>query len=270
MWTPEYDTCKNTTSIIKQHYRTLEHIEWDVDTSWDTETIGDLQFPRLKILRILSSGWQIPRNAPMLEELRLTSGIIGTHPAVLDTIPPRLTKLELQLDNDEADAAPVDISGIEHYLDRFARQQQLLELVIHFDNEQQDINDLLEAIFHHHQLQCLKISFAEDLGSYDFETFLDGLVKSCPRLSCLELKCGNAPSIHAINTLKQLEYLTQLRLPISGADDPDRFWNAIRTFAQLKHITIYPACEVKDQHVKYLKQHRPDMKIDVDRFIIDF
>lgn len=38
----EFDTCKDTTSIIKQHHNTLEHIEWDMDTSWDTENIGYL------------------------------------------------------------------------------------------------------------------------------------------------------------------------------------------------------------------------------------
>ncbi|CDH60994.1 predicted protein [Lichtheimia corymbifera JMRC:FSU:9682] len=269
MWTSEFDACKDTTSIIKQHHSTLEHIEWDVHTRWDTENIDGLQFPRLKVLRIGFSGWQIPRNAPMLEELKLTWRIIRIHPEVLDIIPPRLTKLKLQLDNDDEGAVPVDTSAIEHYLDRIAIQQQLLELVIDFDVEQQIIEALLEAIYHHHQLECLKISFTEDLDPYNMEIFLDGLVKSCPRLACLELECANELSIHAINTLKQLEYLTQLRFPIVNADDPDRFWNAIRTFTQLKYVTIYPARDVQDQHVKYLKQHRPDMKIDVEGITID-
>lgn len=70
----------------------------------------------------------------MLEELRLTSRIIRTQPAVLDMIPPRLTKLNLKLDHDDEGAEPVDQPAILHYLDRIAQQRQLTELFIHFDN----------------------------------------------------------------------------------------------------------------------------------------
>ncbi|KAJ8652799.1 hypothetical protein O0I10_011538 [Lichtheimia ornata] len=266
----ECDTCKDTTSIIKQHHDTLEHLEWDMDTSWDTDTIDNLEFPHLKVLRIDFPGWEIPRNAPMLEELKLTSRIIRTHPAVLDIIPPRLTTLDLLLDDDVEDEPPLDETAIVHYLDRIARQHQLTELAILFDNEQQNIDDMLDAIYHHQHLERLKIGFTEDLGSYEMELFLDGLVEACPRLSSLELKCARAPSITAINTLKQLEHLTQFGFPIHGTDDVDRFWNTIRTFTQLKYITIYPACEVKDQHVKYLKHHRPDIKINIEMFTIYF
>lgn len=63
---------------------------------------------------------------------------------------------------------------------------------------------MLDAIYQHDQLECLKISFTDDLESYDLETFLEVLVQSCPRLACFELKCARAPSIYAINTLGSL------------------------------------------------------------------
>ncbi|KAJ8658031.1 hypothetical protein O0I10_006302 [Lichtheimia ornata] len=268
--TLEDDICKDTTSIVKQHHNTLEHLRWDIDTSWDTENIEHFQFPRLKVLQIGVSGWHIPRNAPVLEELMLTSRTIRAHPAVLAMIPPRLTKLDLMLDDDVEGAHPIAPATIVHYLDRIAQHHQLTELVIYFDNEQQNIAGMLDAIYHLDQLECLKISFMEDLDSHEMDRFLDGLVKACRRLVCLELKCTSAPSIHAIHTLNKLRHLNQLACPIFGTDDADRFWNTIRTFTQLKHITIYPASEVKDQHVKDLKHRRPDMKIDVAMFSIYF
>ncbi|KAJ8658037.1 hypothetical protein O0I10_006308 [Lichtheimia ornata] len=262
------DTCKDTTSIIKQHHDTLEHLRWEMDTSWDTETIDNIQFPRLKVLRIGFPGWQIPRNAPMLEEFRLSSRTIRTHPAVLDMIPPRLTKLELALHYHASMVDPVDPPVIVRYLNSIAQQRRLKELVIHFNNGQQNIIDMLDAIYNHHHLECLKIGFTVDLGTYEMERFLDGLVKSCPRLARLELECVRAPSIHAINALKKLEHLTHLRLPFFGMDNADKFWYAIQTLTPLKYISIDHAANVKKQHVKHLKQHRPDIKINLEMFTV--
>lgn len=89
------EICKDTTSIVKRYHDTLEHLDWDMDTSQDTETIDSIQFPRLTNFGLFSSGWQVLHSAPMLEELKLTARMINTHLQVLDIIPPHLKSLEL-------------------------------------------------------------------------------------------------------------------------------------------------------------------------------
>lgn len=199
------------------------------------------------------------RHAPILEELKLTFRIISTHPQVLDTIPPHLKSLDLDLD---AWQYYEDHSSILSYLNRMARQSKLKELVLRF-NSRDDIASILDAIYRHDHLECLKISFTSEWESYPMERFLNGLVKACPCLSRLELKCTNAPSTHSIETLKRLPQLHKFAFSIHRTCDNDSFWNAIRTFPQLKCITIYPSPVAQDARILHLNQQRPDMKIIV-------
>lgn len=76
--------------IIKKYHNTLEYLDWTMDKSRIREALEHLLYPRLKKLAISSSGWQIVRNAPLLEESKLTSRVIIKHPQVLDMIPPHL------------------------------------------------------------------------------------------------------------------------------------------------------------------------------------
>lgn len=255
------ERCKDTSTIIRRYHNTLEQLEWDMDTSWDTENIQHLQYPRLKKLGLSWSGWEIPRNAPMLEELMLTSRIISTRPDVLDMIPPHLKKLELKLQG-----APyiVDKSSIVRYIGRISLQSQLKELVVRF-NSQDNATSVMDAIYRLDQLECLKISFSHVWDPYRMERFFDGLVRACPRLSRLELKCDNAPSIYSMNTLKRLAHLNIFAFSVHGSDGLDGFWDAIRRFSQLKCIRIYPDYAIHNSNIRYLKQERPDMKIIIDR-----
>lgn len=232
------ETCKDTSSIIKRYHNTLEHLEWDMDTSKDTENIEHLRYPRLKKLRLCWSGWQIPRNAPMIGDLALSSRVIQPHPEVLDTIPPHLKRLELDL---ERRPQVVDKSFLLHYLKRIARQCQLKELLLRLNNTDQ-IAGILDAIYRYAQLECLKISIDGRWDPNGMEKFFDGLVISCPHLSCLELRNITAPSANTLNTLKHLEHLQQFACSIDGTDNLDHFWDALRTFSQLKRIRMYPIC----------------------------
>ncbi|KAJ8657580.1 hypothetical protein O0I10_006644 [Lichtheimia ornata] len=255
------ETCKDTSSIIKKYHDTLEHLEWDMDSSLDTENIEHLQYPRLKKLGLFWSGWQIPHNAPLLEELTLTSRIISTQPQVLDTVPPHLKKLELKLHD-----IPqlVDKTSVVRYLTRISLQCQLKELVVRFNSEE-NVTSVMDAIYRLDQLECLKISFTDVWNPYRMERFFDGLVKACPHLSRLELRCGNAPSIYSMNTLKGLAHLNMFAFCVYGSDGFDEFWDAIRRFSQLKCIRIYPNYAIHKSNLTYLKEERPDLKVIVDR-----
>ncbi|KAJ8657596.1 hypothetical protein O0I10_006660 [Lichtheimia ornata] len=258
---PSGKTCKDTSSIVKKYHNTLEHLEWGMDSSLDTENIEHLQYPRLKKLALCRSGWQIPRYAPLLEELMLTSRIITTHPDVFDMISPHLIKLELKLQG-----APqlVDKSSIVRFLGRVALQCQLKELVVRFHSED-NVTSVMDAIYRLDQLECLKISFTRVWDPYRMERFFDRLVKACPLLSRLELKCDNAPSIYSMNTLKGLAHLNMFAFCVYGSDGFDGFWDAIRTFSQLKCIRIYPDYAIHQSKITYLKKECPYLKVIIDR-----
>ncbi|KAJ8657974.1 hypothetical protein O0I10_006245 [Lichtheimia ornata] len=253
--------CTNTTSIVKQHHNTLEKIEWVMDTSCDTDTIDDRQYPHLKKLHIYISGWELPRNAPLLEDLIMTSQTIKRHPATLDTIPPNLKKLTLDL---KAGLDAASKSSIEHYLDRLA-QHQLKYLTIALDSKD-NVDNLLHAIHRHNQLEHLKVTLKGVWNSYSMEQFVHGLVNGCPRLISLELVCHAAPSANTMNSLKHLEHLQQLALLIKGTEDYDNFWNVIPTIRQIKCLVIQDLGPGRDAKVKYLKQQRPDMQITVEGY----
>lgn len=256
------ETCKDTSSIIKRYHNTLDHLEWDMDTSQDTENIEDLHYPRLKKLALYWAGWHIPRNAPLIEDVTLASRIIQPHPEVLDTIPPHMRKLELDL---EGIPQVVHKSSILRYLSRIALQCQLNKLALRLNSTDQ-FADILNAIYRHVHLECLKISFTRDWDHNGMERFFDGLVKRCPRLSCLELRCPNAPSIQSLNTLKRLTHLKQVAFSIHGTDSLDGFWDTLRTFSQLKRIRMYPWSEDFEGRITSLKRQRPDFKIIYSRF----
>ncbi|KAJ8658063.1 hypothetical protein O0I10_006335 [Lichtheimia ornata] len=60
------EICKDTTSVVKRHHNTLKHLEWDMDTSHDTENIDNIDFPRLTKLSLFYYGWEMIRNAPVV------------------------------------------------------------------------------------------------------------------------------------------------------------------------------------------------------------
>ncbi|KAJ8657973.1 hypothetical protein O0I10_006244 [Lichtheimia ornata] len=259
------EICNNTTAIVKQHHNTLEQIEWDMDTSHDTNTIDNLQYPQLKDLHINMSGWQIPRNAPLLQELEMTLETINAHPAVLDAIPPNLNKLALHLQG----LTTVTKPSIERYLDRLARQHQLKQLIIDFDSDNDNVNDLLKGISRHDQLERLEITFPNHWASYPLEQFLDRLVKGCPHLHSLDLRSKTAPSANVMNTLKRLTHLKEFGFLVFCMGDYESFWNEILTFRHLKSLTIYLIHGGRDDKVKYLKEQRPDMQIIVERYVLE-
>lgn len=253
-------SCKDTTSIIKQYHKTLEHLEWDMDTSEDTESIDDLHFPRLTKLGLFTCGWQILRNAPMLQELMFTSKTITTHPQVLDTIPQLLKSLDLKF---------IGALEYEHeasilrYLHRIAIQHQLRQLVIRFYNT--DNEAILDAIFRHSHLEDLSVGVKKEWNYYRMQSFIHGLARSCPLLSSLELKCTNAPTTSSMNILKGLPNLNKLTFSINGTADIDSFWDAIESFPQLKCITINPSSIAQDARINHLKRQRPDIKVIIDK-----
>lgn len=133
---------------LRQQQNTIECIKCNLDLREtlhereDHKEIYTIKYGRLKQLSLSKSGWWIPRNAPMLEELHITAYIIKKNVAVLDTIPPNLKKLELDLDLD------FDLrykAPLERYIKRFALRSHLKELVIHFSSSD-NIDTILNAI----------------------------------------------------------------------------------------------------------------------------
>lgn len=257
---------RNAISILTQHQKTLECINFDTDADNEPEEIHDMKYVRLKKLCLGKSGWWIPRKAPMLEELTIASRTIRANPEVFDTIPPKLRRLELKVDH--APRLPDIKAAVSGYLHRFAQHSQLKELVIHFQS-MTDMSNVLEAIHHLGQLESLKMRFARkwdacDWSDYGMETFTDGLVKGCPRLYTLEINCMGAPSIHSINALKRLEHLEEFAFAITSMAGYDNFWYALQTFKQLKRIRIFQAQVFNMEDIRHLQGQRPDLKIVVD------
>ncbi|KAI7875492.1 hypothetical protein K492DRAFT_210897 [Lichtheimia hyalospora FSU 10163] len=253
--------CKDLACLLKHNQRTLNYLLWNVNLDMNDNSIYDIQFPNLKKLVLYQSGWWIPRNAPMLEDLYVTQKVIRSNNHVFDTAPSHLQKLEMTLYNpttlDEKKA-------IEHYLSRVAQQSRLKKLVVYF-NSMDNVATMLDAICRLHQLEYLTISFHRSWDAYQMERFMDKLSKSCPRLTCLETQSNNAPSTYSMNALKRLEHLTHFAFSVDCTDGYDSFWNAILTFSQLKFIRIYPATAVTRSALGHLNEQRPDMKIIVGK-----
>ncbi|KAJ8657582.1 hypothetical protein O0I10_006646 [Lichtheimia ornata] len=261
-WTHYSD--HNIIPLLKHYHKRLIYLEWDIVLDIKDNAIYSMQYPRLQKLVLNRCGGWIPRNAPALEELEITSDTICTNDFVLDTIPPHLQILTLRL-NWELILSTSDAS-IEGYIHGVAQEIQLKDFVIRFNSldDTYGIEKVLDAICHLNTLTRLGIGFTYPWDGYQMERFLDQLTKGCPCLSCLEIKCPNAPSTQSMNTLKRLGSLKEMAFPINGIDDGGKFWNAVQTFSQLKCITIYPARAVIKNDLKRLKRLRPDMRIVVD------
>ncbi|KAJ8651778.1 hypothetical protein O0I10_012655 [Lichtheimia ornata] len=261
------EVAEDIRSIIKKYHNTLEHLEWKMDSSLDSESIEHLQYPRLKKLCISSSGWQIPRNAPLLEELELTTSAIIKHSSVLDMIPPRFKRLELNLLRTHRQ---LRMSLIQRYFDRIARAVQLKELVMLFNSEHL-IKNRLDVVYRLAHLEYLRIQHLTNYGEEEIDSFLDGLVKACPRLTSLDLELKSPPATSSVNILKRLERFEQFKFCIQNLHHDDAtFWHAICTFTQLKRITIYPEKCVIDNHVKHVRRQRPDLKIIIGEYPIGY
>ncbi|CDH59957.1 predicted protein [Lichtheimia corymbifera JMRC:FSU:9682] len=260
------DTFADVGSVLKHHRKTIEDFCWAMDGENDNRDIYDIQYPQLKKLTLNKSGWWIPRNAPLLEELTLSSRTINNHPAVLDTIPPSLKTLELKL-NEVPEL--VDTSSIKQYLLRFAQHSHLHELVI-ISPTMDNIFNVVDAICHLKQLQRFAIIITMRPDSSQQDRFLDQLARGCTNLSCLEIYClYKGLSTHSINTLKQLGNLKQCSFAIDPTSD-DGIWHALKTFPQLKCIRIYPAMPSHRMGIRRLKEKRPDMTVYLDQTFTRF
>ncbi|CDS06442.1 hypothetical protein LRAMOSA08970 [Lichtheimia ramosa] len=266
---------QNAVLLLNKYHRTLQHITWYFKSD-SNEDIYSIQFPQLKKLCLIDSGWWILRNAPMLEELDITSKTISTNPAIFNTTPTNLRKLRILLSNGRYLSRNI---AVARYIYSFSQQSQLQHIDISIDSHD-NTQDVLDAICHLHQLRRLSINLLEDRHSYArepmvwnshaMEQFLDTLSQSSSQLSCLEIRYKNAPSSYSINALKRLEYLKQFAFSIDGIDDDYSFWNAIQTMPQLETISIYPTSAVKKDDINFLIHHRPSMKIIISGYFTPF
>lgn len=260
-WEEEDGNLVDVDTILWQHHETLEDIEWNIHPEIDIGDIYRIQYPRLKKLSLCTAASWMIRNAPILEDLTMTSIAISTDSRMLDTPPPRLKKLEMKVDDDED---LVHEKDIERYLQLVSQQCVLHELAIHFADSEMS-SAALAGICSLNTLQRLMIGFRCEWDQFQMEWFLDALVDKCPYISCLEIKCTNAPSTYCIDALKELGYLRQFAFSIRGTEGYVSFWLAIQTFQQLKHIRIYPAIENTPVEIERLRQQRRDMTIISDR-----
>ncbi|KAJ8657981.1 hypothetical protein O0I10_006252 [Lichtheimia ornata] len=258
----EPGTLTTIDSFLNQHHTTLENMRWEIYHGSDVEHTHDIQYPRLKKLSLVQSGWWVPGNAPRLEELTISWIMINKCPQVLHIIQPNVKKLVLDLDREKGLEDP---SILVNYLSRMNQQSAFCELdirCIDVDN----IESVLDAIPSLDHLQRLMLYFTTyfDWDQYDMEWFFDGLAEGCPRLACLEIQYSNAPSIDSIKALKQLEGFKQFNFSVENASDDDDFWKAIEELSQLECIRIYPGNEVNIDMIRYLKTQRPDLEVIVD------
>ncbi|CDS10654.1 hypothetical protein LRAMOSA11140 [Lichtheimia ramosa] len=201
----------NVNPVLKRYHNTLERIDLRMDLDTSDDMIDTIQYPRLKRIFFCHSAWWIPQNAPMLQELGMTAYTLNRNPAVLDTAPVDLQKLELRL---HMDPLLPNKEPLERYLLRLAQQSQLKELTLDLKSVDH-IGTLLDTIWHFHQLQSLVIRFRDGWSCYHMERFYGRLVQDCPCLSSLEMNCKNTPSTYVLNTIKELTYLLHFGFPIS-------------------------------------------------------
>ncbi|KAJ8657595.1 hypothetical protein O0I10_006659 [Lichtheimia ornata] len=253
--------------LLQQYNGGLKHLVWDMGCDTNDEALYNIEYPCLSKLVLKCSGWWIPRNAPVLQELEIMDTVIRGNPNVLDTIPPHLKKLKMRL---APGALPTYSTSIERYLHRLAQQTQLTELVVYFYNivNFDSIAKVLDAICGFSQLGHLMVGFSDSWDGKQMEQFLEQLAKGCPLLSCLEIRSRNAPSASSMNALKRLESLQHMAFSINGTNDDDKFWNTIQTFSQLKCIRVYPPVAVNKNYITRVKQQRPDMKIVITKILL--
>lgn len=253
----------NVNPVLKRYHNTLERIDLRMDLDTSDDMIDTIQYPRLKRIFFCHSAWWIPQNAPMLQELGMTAYTLNRNPAVLDTAPVDLQKLELRL---HMDPLLPNKEPLERYLLRLAQQSQLKELTINMTTSDH-VGTLLDAISHFHQLQSLVIRFRDDWRQFEMERFYDRLVQGCPSLSSLQMNCKNTPSTYLLNTLKEFGHLEHFGFPIHWMYGNDSFWDWITNFTQLKSLHIYPVSRGNDNtQVQHLKRQRPDITITMDAY----
>lgn len=215
---PDY-SIMDANAVLKRYRNKLEHIELKMDLDTNDSAVYTIQYPHLKTLHLDSTAWWIPRNAPMLQELTMTPRTINSNSAVLDTIPPNLEKLVLQM---AQDPFIHNKAALVRYLTHLGQQSQLKVLVIDFSSLD-NVGSVLDAVCSLHQLQHLRISFTSNLESSQMETFFDNRMQGCPGLSYLDIHCQNVPSPHTLNALKQLEHLEHFRFPSDWMNSDERF-----------------------------------------------
>ncbi|KAJ8657565.1 hypothetical protein O0I10_006629 [Lichtheimia ornata] len=256
----------NATPILTKQQRTLECIDFDVKVGDEPEEIYNIEYDRLKKLCLIRSGWWIPRNAPMLEELEISSRTIRGNASVLDTIPPKLKRLALKLHYTRRIRQIT--AAVSRYLHRFSYHSHLRELVVHCHNWESMYN-VIDAIHHLGQLESLEVNCTRKQRSFESHYYpivrlAHGLPKGCPRLSRLEIIGMMAPpSTGAINALKELEHLEEFAFSIIDTYCKDDFWQALQTLEQLKRLRIYHAKAGNMDGIRRLQGQRPHLKIVV-------
>lgn len=256
------NTYEHVTSLLQKHHKTLEHMEWDVDRSIHGMDLQDIKYPRLTTLFLHTSGWWIPRNAPMLEDLNVEANIIKSNPEVIRTIPPKLKKLSFGL--------PRNIgSSIKQSLSHLGRLSQLRQLDMNLYRPS-NISHIFDTSTSLQHLQRLRLKLRDNLDFYEMDGFVEGLVKECPHLVCLEVDCDNALPTYFVDALKPLEHLKQLAIPIKSVADDGSLWKAIESITQLEQIRIYPRTAANLDDIRHLKKQRPDLHITLDEYFRHF
>ncbi|KAI7873965.1 hypothetical protein K492DRAFT_200342 [Lichtheimia hyalospora FSU 10163] len=254
------NTGNDIVSLLQYYQGTLVHLKWNAWLDNNEDDLYHIPFSCLKKLSFGYSAFQIPWNAPVLEELDFKAQSIANYPTVLDTIPCHMKKLDITLYHT---LSFNDATIIGEYLNRIAQQQnvQLSELVLNI-NHLEHIENALEAIGSLHYLERLMIT-CWNLVADQLERFLEILAIGCPDLKCFKINCTNAPSIDAIHTLKRLDHLKELAFSVEGVADNTSFWDSIQTLSQLECIEIYPRHDFNKFDIRYLNEQRPDIKVRV-------
>lgn len=250
---------------LRQYHKTVQHMHYSVfhehEVEDGSEQLSDIEYPELKQLCLFHSGWWIPRNAPILEELDITCYVLLGDLEILDTVPPNVKKLHLDLDSGFDDR---DSAEMEQDFQRLARHTQLKELGFVFCR-MDNIESILHVTHQLWQLERLAPNFT-DTWDYDRQKrFIDGLAKGCPNLAYLDIKYRNAPSTYFMKALKQLQHLEELAFSAKDPDDDDTFWLAVQDISQLKCIRIYLPNAANMDAIRRLQGQRCDLKIKFDR-----
>ncbi|KAI7873824.1 hypothetical protein K492DRAFT_200425 [Lichtheimia hyalospora FSU 10163] len=246
-----------TSAVLYKFRETLVDLNYHF-TSYP-DTVEDIKFPRLKKLVLTRCGWWILRNAPVLQELEMTSNVIDNHALWLDKAPRHLETLNLKLTHPYNLAS---ITLIENCVGLLAIQLQLKKLVIHAHGV--DELELLEdAVGYLNHLEHLMISYS-DRDSNELERFINHLAPRCLKLTCLKISYKNALPMHSICALKRFAALKHFGFTaVNGMEYNTSFWDAIQSLSQLKCIEIYSVMPGSNPIPAYIKDKRPDIKFIV-------
>lgn len=251
-----YYNAQHVSNLLKSHCKTLETL--DLNQCLGDNVNKNIKYPRLRRLVLNNDnpfepcfGWWIPNQAPLLEELVISSTAIND---ILDTRSPNLKRLVMKISRS---TDMTRISQLTSFAERHANVQTLeIHSYIFYD-----ILNLDFFIRRFDRLSSLVLGADNNFEQHYMDEVVDKLVQGRTHLKQLTMNFKHGISKHAIETLATLKHLESLTLPVNRSSAA-----GLVTLAQcshLKYLKVLPDFQHPDDFTLELKQRRPDIDVEI-------